>query len=133
MDILKTINEGDTMLELVMNVLNNIRFYIQHREELADIHITNEYLMNYANSLQHILELYKTNDVPDWFKDTNPYRFMSGSFPYINSPLNWLFSFKDYVDILTDECGYIVDNEHMLTKNGILLTVAEYRIKKKSL
>lgn len=103
MGILKTINDGDTMLDLMNNVITNIKFYIKHREELNDIKISNEDLFMYIAKIEEVKDRYFTQKVPTWFKEYNPTLLLSGTFPYINSYLGFTFSLFDMINIVLCE------------------------------
>ena len=98
--LFKTIKEGDTMLDLVVNIKKNIKFYINHREDLADIHFSNERLYEYYEKMNRIEEMYDNNTIPKAFKNYKASLFLSADFPYINSYLSFCFSFEDFVNIV---------------------------------
>lgn len=119
MNILKEISSEATMKEMIINLLHNIRFYLKNREELVDIHYSNDYLYNYTIKLKNALEIYSNNKVPSWFKETNPCYFLDSDFPYAKSKLPWLFSFEDYIDVLLKGKGKIEDREEFIYNNTI--------------
>lgn len=98
--LFKTIKEGDTMLDLVVNIKNNIRFYVNHREDLADIHLSNERLMKYYSKLEKIEEMYNNSSIPKAFKNYQASLFLSADFPYVNPYLSFCFSFEDFINIV---------------------------------
>lgn len=115
MDILKTINDGDTMLDFMNLVIKNIKFYINHREELKDIKISNEDLFMYIAKIEEVKDRYYTQKVPNWFKEYNPTLLLSGSFPYMNTYLGFTFSLYDMINMVLCE-----DMKYKITDNDIL-------------
>lgn len=112
MNILKTIKENDTMLDLMNNVISNIKFYINHREELNDIKITNEELFLYIAKIEEVKSRYYTNKVPNWFKEYNASSLLSGDFPYIHSYLGFTFSLYDMINmVLCEDMKYDCAND----------------------
>lgn len=100
MNVLKQIDMSANMKDMVVLLIKNISFYIKHRDELNDIGVSNDFLNDYLMSLNKIILLYDTNEIPEWFKNTSPYIFLSSKFPYHKSFLGFTFSFKDWVDIV---------------------------------
>lgn len=130
-DILRQINEGDTMKDMIENIIKNINFYMKHRSELADIHLSDEYLSNYLDMLHKTLDRYIMDEenikrIPQWFKTKNPYHFTSGNFPYTTPLFDWEFSFKEWIEILLSEKGDIITS-HQINVNGAILTADEWR------
>lgn len=115
MNLFKTIGENDTMLDLMNNVITNIKFYINHREELNDIKITNDELFLYIAKMEEVKSRYYTNKVPNWFKEFKASLLLSGSFPYINSYLGFTFSLYDMVNmVLCEDMKFNFSNELIL-------------------
>ncbi len=106
MGILKEISYDGTMLDLIENILSNIRFYLKNRQELKDIGYSNSELIDYMKSLMEVKDLYAINRVPPWFKNKKASYFLSSQFPYIKPNLDFCFSFRDYVDVLLRSKGY---------------------------
>lgn len=130
MKLLKTIHEGDTMLDLLDNVISNIKFYIMHREELNDIKLSNEYLCVYIAKIEEIKDRYFTPKVPTWFKEYNAYSLLSGDFPYINSYLGFTFSLYDLINmVLCEEMTFkfedgttsIIDTTKLLDSQHVMI------------
>ena len=88
------------MLDLTKLVKSNLEFYLKHRDELADIHYTNEYLLIYIKKLNTVIDMYSKNKVGDWFKNYHAYLFTSARFPYIVPFLSFCFSFSEFIDTL---------------------------------
>ena len=100
MNIFKTIKEGDTMLDLIKNVLSNLNFYLEHFDFLNNIGYSKEELLFYKEKLETVFSLYTKNEIPEWFEKYNAYLLMSADFPYINPYLDFCFSFGDMIDMV---------------------------------
>lgn len=127
--ILKTIEENGTMLDLVKLTKKNLEFYLKYRNELADIHYTNEQLLKYIDELDTVIKLYNENKVGVWFKNYHAYLFTSARFPYILPFLPFCFSFKEFIDVLLligktyhDDNGkkYILSNIEYMNASSIV-------------
>ena len=99
-NLFKTIKEGDTMLDLVKNILSNLNFYLEHMDFLNNIGYSKEELIIYKEKLEHIFSLYTNKSIPSWFENYNAYLLMSGDFPYISPYLDFCFSFGDMVEMV---------------------------------
>lgn len=129
MNILKTISENDTMLDLMNNAISNIKFYIIHRDELADIKISDEFLSQFIAKMEEVKCRYDTNKVPNWFKEYKASLLLSSDFPYITTSLGFTFSLYDMVNmVLCEDMTYkysetesyiiettkLVDSQHVI-------------------
>ena len=92
-NIFKTIKEGDSMLDLTKNILSNLTFYLEHMDFLNNIGFSKETLMGYKEKLEQVFNCYTSKTIPSWFEKYNAYFLMSSDFPYINSYLDFCFSF----------------------------------------
>ena len=99
-NIFKTIKEGDSMLDLTKNILSNLTFYLEHMDFLNNIGFSKETLMGYKEKLEQVFNCYTSKTIPSWFEKYNAYFLMSSDFPYINSYLDFCFSFCDLVDMV---------------------------------
>ena len=99
-NLFKTIKEGDSMLDLIKNILSNLNFYIEHFDFLNNIGYSKEELLIYKDKLEKVFHLYTTNSIPSWFESHNAYLLMSGDFPYIAPYLDFCFSFGDMIDMV---------------------------------
>lgn len=100
MSIFKTIKEGDTMLDLIRNVLSNLNFYLEHFDFLNNIGHSKEELEDYKCKLEAVFEKYTNKEIPTWFENYNAYLLMSSDFPYIKPYLDFCFSFCDLIDMV---------------------------------
>lgn len=99
-NLFKTIKEGDSMLDLIKNILSNLNFYLEHMDFLNNIGYSKEELINYKEKLEIVFSLYTSNSIPSWFEKYNAYLLMSGDFPYISPYLDFCFSFNDMIDMV---------------------------------
>ena len=99
-NLFKTIKEGETMLDLIKNILSNLDFYLEHMNFLNNIGYTREELLEYKEKLEKVFELYTTHSIPIWFENYNAYLLTSSDFPYINPYLEFCFSFGDMIDMV---------------------------------
>lgn len=100
MNLFKTIKEGDSMLDLIKNVLSNLNFYIEHMDFLNNIGYTKDELLVYKEKLEKVFSMYTNKTIPKWFEEFNAYLLMSSSFPYIVPYLDFCFSFNDFIDMV---------------------------------
>lgn len=100
MNIFRTIKEGDSMLDLVKNVLSNLNFYLEHMDFLNSIGYSIEELLEYKEKLEKVFEMYTNKTIPEWFEHYNAYLLMSADFPYISPYLDFCFSFGDMIDMV---------------------------------
>lgn len=99
-NLFKTIKEGDTMLDLIKNILSNLNFYLEHIDFLNNIGFSKEVLLIYKTKLEDVFNLYTNKSIPSWFENYNAYLLMSADFPYINPYLDFCFSFGDMIDMV---------------------------------
>lgn len=98
--ILKTVGSDDTMYDLVVNVIKNLNFYLEHRKDLADIGYSDNELEEYKNKLLSVIKMYEDNTIPTWFVEFSVNKFLSSQFPYKTSYLDFMLSFEDVVNTL---------------------------------
>ena len=73
--LFKTIKEGDSMLDLVKNILSNLNFYLEHMDFLNNIGYSKEELINYKEKLEMVFSLYVFSHVMSRVEEKNPIFF----------------------------------------------------------
>lgn len=130
MNILKTIKNGDTMLDLINNVISNIKFYVKHREELNDIKLSNEFLYEYVAKLEEVKSRYETTKICNWFKEFNPSLLLSSEFPHIKTLLGFTFSLYDMINMMLCEDRtyvysekeiYIIETTKLIDQQNVMV------------